>query len=436
MKTGSVIRKIGVRGLLLAVLTATAAGPAAAQIPAPAQERPIALVGGTLHTVSGGVIEGGTIVFDNGVITALGRDVEIRAGAERIDVTGRHIYPGLIDAYSMMGISEIGAFAQTVDVRELGDINPNARAAVAFNPESRHIGVARSNGVLVTVSSPGGGLIAGQASTMMLDGWTWEEMTLDPSVGLVVQWPWTRDESRYLDGIRQLREAFADARAYRTAVRAGEGLHDFDSRWDAMIPVLDGELPVIVAADEVRQIQDAVAWAEEEGVRLIIRGGRDAGYIAEQLAERRVPVIVTPVIAAPGRAWEPYDASYALPATLYRAGVPFAISGESSPAYANRLPYEAGAATAFGLPADEALKAVTLYPAQILGLDDRIGSLEVGKDATLFITTGDPLEYASVVEQAFIEGRKIDMMDAQRSFFEKYREKVRRTSARSGTTDD
>ena len=410
MRTGSVIRKIGARGLLLAVLTATAAGPAAAQIPAPAQERPIALVGGTLHTVSGGVIEGGTIVFDNGVITALGRDVEIPAGAERIDVTGRHIYPGLIDAYSMMGISEIGAFAQTVDVRELGDINPNARAAVAFNPESRHIGVARSNGVLVTVSSPGGGLIAGQASMMMLDGWTWEEMTLDPSVGLVVQWPWTRDESRYLDGIRQLREAFADARAYRTAVRAGEGLHDFDSRWDAMIPVLDGELPVIVAADEVRQIQDAVTWAEEEGVRLIIRGGRDAGYIAEQLAERRIPVIVTPVIAAPGRAWEPYDATYALPATLY--------------------------ATAFGLPADAALKAVTLSPAQILGLGGRVGSLEVGKDATLFITTGDPLEYASVVEQAFIEGRKIDMMDAQRSFFEKYREKVRRTSARSGTTDD
>jgi imidazolonepropionase-like amidohydrolase len=182
---------------------------------------------------------------------------------------------------------------------------------------------------------------------------------------------------------------------------------------------------VVVSANDVRQIQDAITWAEEEGVRVILLGGRDAGYVADHLAERDIPVIVTTVLSSPNRAWEPYDAEYSLPARLHRAGVRFAIAGGNSAAYANRLPYEAGAAIAFGLPADEALRAVTLHPARILGLDQRIGSLDVGRDATLLVASGNPLEYATTIEQAYIQGRRLDLADANRQLFERYTERLR-----------
>jgi imidazolonepropionase-like amidohydrolase len=182
---------------------------------------------------------------------------------------------------------------------------------------------------------------------------------------------------------------------------------------------------VIINASELRQIQDAVSWAEAERLRMVLLGGRDAAYVAPLLARRQIPVLITSVLTSPGRAWEAYDNAYSLPAALHAAGVRFGITGGASAAYAYRLPYEAGAAIAFGLPADEALRAVTLNPAEFLGFSHRVGSLEVGKDATLLITTGSPLEYSTIVEQAFIEGRRIDMADAQRRFFEKYSEKVR-----------
>ena len=422
--------------LLAAALALLVAPALQAQVPAPPQEGPIALVGGTIHPVSGPAIAGGTLVFDGGVITALGPNVEVPAGAERIDVTGLHVYPGLIDAYSSMGLYEIGAVDVTVDLNELGDVNPNVRAEVAVNPESRHIGTTRSNGVLVTVTTPSGGLVSGLSAAMVLDGWTWEQMTLKAPAALNVNWPSPGNEDGYEQQLGQLRDVFARARAYRTARRAAAGddgpHHPSDSRWEAMLPVLDGDIPVVVGADELRQIQDAVAWAEAEGVRLVLRGGADAGYVADHLAQRQVPVLLTAVMSAPSRSWEPYDGAYALPARLHEAGVRFAITGGSSAPYANRLPYEAGVAVAFGLPEEEALKAVTLYPAEFLGIDDRVGSLEPGKDATLIIATGNPLDYPTTIERAFIQGRDIDLMDIHRQFFEKYMEKVRQAGGSSG----
>lgn len=419
-------RSAAAAGLLVALIALP--GALRAQVPAPPQTEPIALTGGTLHTVSDGVIQNGTIVFEDGVITAIGAGVAVPAGARRIDLAGRHVYPGLIDGYSQMGRYEIGAVDMTLDINEIGRFNPNVRAHVAFNPESRHIGVARSNGVLVAISTPGGGVVSGLSAAMMLDGWTWEQMTLKPELGLLVNWPSPFQEEDYDRSIRELRDFFADARAYRTARQAAPERHGTDPRLDAMIPVLEGRTPVVVDADELRQIQDAVTWAGEEGLRLVLLGGRDAGYVADLLARRGVPVVLTTVLDAPDRAWEPYDARYSLPARLHRAGVDFAIAGSSSAPYANRLPYEAGAAIAYGLPPEEALRAVTLNPARFFGFDDRVGSLEVGKDATLLITTGDPLEYSTVVEQAFVQGRAIDMMDAHRQFFEKYSEKLRQSA--------
>lgn len=421
--------------MAMALLLGLALAPGLqAQIPAAPQDEPVALTGGTIHTVTDGVIENGTIVFEDGVITDIGTGVNVPAGAREVDVSGRHIYPGLVDPYNQMGLYEIGAVGVTVDINESDDINPNVRPQVAFNPESRHIGVTRSNGVLVSVSSPGGGLISGQSSAMMLDGWTWEDMVLKEGTGLLISWPsfgggWGQSDDDYEDELRQLRNVFDEARAYKRAQQAAEasqaGRHDKDSRWESMIPVLEGERPVVVGANDLRQIQDAITFAQEEEVELIILGGDDAPKVADRLVRHDIPVIVTSVLSSPGRSWEPYDGDYSLPAQLQEAGVEFAIGGTSSAPYGNRHPYEAGAAAAFGLTADEALRAVTLKPAEILGFDDRVGSLETGKDATLLITTGNPLEYSTRIDQAYIEGREIDMMDAHREFYEKYREKVR-----------
>lgn len=412
---------------------------AQAQIPAPVQTQAVALTGGTIHTITGGVIENGTIVFDNGIITAIGTEVEIPSNAMVKNITGRHVYPGLIDAWSQMGIFEISAVEMTLDINEVGPINPNIRVERAFHSASRHIGVARSAGITTSVTTPGGGwgspLIAGQSAAMMMDGWTWEEMTLQAGLGMMVSWPNPGNARNYTRQLELLREAFADARAYVTAVRAHAAgaapRHDFDSRWHAMKPVLDGEMPVVVSANDMRQIQDAITWAQEEGVRLIILGGRDAHLVTEHLLAYDVPVLITTVQNSPSRWWEPYNAWYELPAQLHRAGVQFAIAGSNNAANANRLPFEAGTAAAFGLPADEALKSLTLYPAQIFGLDDRIGSLEVGKHADLLITTGNPIEYSTRVEQVYVSGRKSDMRDFQRQMYERYSEKIRQRQGRA-----
>jgi len=403
-----------------------------AQIPAPKQSEPIALVGGTIHTLAGDVIENGTLLFEEGKITAIGTNVNVPSGARTKDVSGKHIYPGLIDSYNQMGIYEIGAVGMTVDVNEQGSINPNILPERAFHPESRHIGIARSAGVLTSVTSPGGGIISGQSSAMKMDGWAWDEMTLKSGTGLIVNWP-NPGSDNYEDNLRRVKDAFADAKAYRTAreaMNAGEAQrHDLDTRWEAMIPVLNGDVPVVVNASEVRQIQDAITWSEEEGVRLIILGGADSHLVTEHLKTKQIPVIITSVLTSSNRDWESYDARYSLPSKLHEAGVQFAIAGGSSAPYAHRLPYEAGAAAAFGLDADIALRALTTYPATILGLDDRIGTLEVGKDATLLITTGNPIEYSTQIDQVYVEGRESDMMDMHRQLYQKYREKVDQRNA-------
>lgn len=422
-----------IAALFAGMMSFGAATEALAQTPAPVQSAPVALTGGTIHTMAGETIEGGTILFEDGVITAIGTNVQIPSGAEVEDVSGKHIYPGLIDAWSNMGIFEIGAVDMTVDVNEQGPVNPNVMVERAFNPESRHIGIARSAGILTSVTTPGGGIVSGQSAAMKMDGWAWDEMTLKSGVGMVINWPGSGNQNRYAEQIRELRSVFADARAYmkaREAMQNGDAQHhDFDSRWEAMIPVFEGDRPVVVNANQVRQIQDAITWAEEEEVRIIILGGVDAHLIADHLVEKDVPVILTTVLTSPFRNWEAYDHIYSLPARLHEAGVTFAIAGGNGAANANRLPYEAGAAVAYGLPVDVALRSVMTTPAEILGLNDRIGTLEAGKDATLMITTGNPIEYSTQVEQVYVQGRKSDMMDMHRQFYEKYREKVDQRSA-------
>ena len=432
-------RAIGMAMLCLATLLPLSSASAQVRMTVPPQSQAVALQGATIHTVTNGVIENGTILFDNGLITAVGTDIEIPAGARVVDVSGKHIYPGLIDAYTTVGISEIGAVGVSNDVNELGDFNPNVRADVAVNAESRHIGTTRSAGVLVAMSTPGGGLISGMSSALSLEGWSWEEMSMESAAALNVNWPNPNprrsrrfggfgpgpqeEPPSYEEQVQEVKSFFAEARAYRDAVAAGEEIRT-DSRYAAMIPALDGLIPVVVNADGAAQINDAITWAQEEGLRLVIRGGGDALHVADRLVANDIPVILTSTMSAPDRAYEGYDGAYSMPARLHEAGVKFAISGGSGSLYSNRLPWEAGVAVAFGLPEEEALKAVTINAAEFMGIDDRVGSLEPGKQATLLITTGTPLDMTSDIEQSYIQGREIDMMDIQKWFFEKYMKKV------------
>jgi imidazolonepropionase-like amidohydrolase len=228
----------------------------------------------------------------------------------------------------------------------------------------------------------------------------------------------------YEERVQELKRYFAEARAYRDAVAAGVPVRT-DARFMAMIPALNRDIPVVVSANSASQINDAITWAQQENLRLIIRGGDDAIHVADRLRAEKIPVILTSTMDAPNRAHEGYDAAYRRAADLHEAGVTIAISGGAGSLYTDRLPYEAGVAVAFGLPEEEAIKAVTITPAELLGLSDRLGSLEVGKQATLLITTGTPIDTKSEILQAYIQGRELDMNDIQKHFFEKYMTKVR-----------
>jgi imidazolonepropionase-like amidohydrolase len=322
-------------------------------------------------------------------------------------------------------------------------INPNVRAEVAVNPESELIPVARSGGVAVAATAPSGGIIAGTSAAMMMDGWTWEEMTLKAPLGLVVNWPsmtymrprfqrqrtqeeWMKQRD---SSLKLLRESFASALAYVKAKEAEGGkvvpYHKADLRWEAMTPILQKKTPVWVYADELAQLQAAISWAEQEGVNIVIVGGADSWRVVDQLKAKDVPVIITDVLNSPSRRFEDYDLVYSTAGKLRSAGVRFCIAGTKGPSFSRNLGYNAAAASAFGLPKEDALKAVTLWAAEILGIAERVGSLEKGKDATLIITDGDPLEFSTAVEQMYIQGKRVDMRDKHKQLYGKYQEKYR-----------
>ena len=414
--------------------------------PGAPQDHPIALVGGVIHPVSGPEIHDGLLLFDGGKIVAVGKDAALPANVERIELNGRHVYPGLIDAFTQIGLVEIPLVKSTADQNETGRINPNVKAHIAVNPDSEAIPIARSGGVLTALSIPGGGLVTGTSSLIQLDGWTTEEMTIKPVCGVHVRWPqmapvhtWWQEMSAQEQlqsrdkALVEIREALADARAYyqhRQVRKNGAGrLHDFDARWEAFVPVFERRVPLIVDADEIQQIQSAVALCEQENLKLIIAGGYDAPECAELLKKHQVPVIVGGVHRLPRRRDDPYDAPFTLPARLRDAGVPFCISSAERPSMVRNLAHHAGTAAAFGLSPEEAVKAISLSAAEILGVADRLGSLEPGKDATLIVVSGDPLEVPSQVEMAFIQGRKTPLGDRQKRLWEKYKEKYRRLAA-------
>jgi imidazolonepropionase-like amidohydrolase len=358
-----------------------------------------------------------------------------------MDVRGKHVYPGLFDAHTNLGLVEVAAVRATVDEREVGMINPNVEAIKAVNPDSELIPVARANGVLLAQTLPGGALLAGRSSIIQLDGWTWEDMALQTDVGMHLAWPrmspvqdWRSPAALKLQNEQRdkalefIEETFTTAAAYRTAREARGEEQPRDARWEAMLPVLRGELPLCVGADEVQQIQAAISFAERHKLRLIIHGGYDAELCAAQLKQYDVPVVIEGIYRLPQRRDDDYDAPFTLPERLRKAGIKFCIAGGGRHSIENtrNLPYHAATAIAFGLSPEDALRAITLAPAEIFGVAERVGSLEAGKDATLFVSDGDILETETQVQQAWIGGRAVDLTNRHKQLWRKYEEKYRR----------
>ena len=425
--------------LSITSLITTGAHAQSRQIPAPPQETPILIHGGTVHTVSGDTFENGHVLFADGKITSAGDAAPQRLpdGTRTVDAAGLHVYPGLIASNTEIGLTETAAVDVTNDQTELGRLKPEVRAVVAINPDSDLIPVTRANGILLGCVFPRGGLVAGRCSTIRFDGWTWEEMAIDPEAGLVINWPRTEpvsawwmkeseeDQRRNIaDDLENVERFFDEAEAYVKA-RENNTTLDTDLRFEAMREALTGSKPMFVNAASSGQIESAVAWAARRGYKIVIVGGHEADQVTSLLKEHDVPVIITGLHRTPGRRHYSPSQPFELPAKLHEAGVRFCIASGEEAAHERNLNHHAATAAAHGLPREEAIKTVTIRAAEILGIDDAYGSLEPGKSATLIITTGDPLEIATDTLIAFIDGREIDLGSRHKALYEKYREKYR-----------
>ena len=416
------------------------------QIPGTEQKRPILLRGGTLHTVTGDVLEEYDLLFAEGKIITIDEQIQPSPETDVLDIYGKHVIPGFIAGYTRIGLTEISAVKQTNDHSEIGEINPNVRANVAYNPDSDLIPVTRSNGVLTVNSAPTSGRIAGQSSVMYMDGWTWEDATLKHPSALNLNWPSMRFNFRkdakkkekeqregYNKAIREMDLLVRDVRAYyhrkNAKERKAEHKQKSDLRLESMIPFIVFKEPIHVKANNVRQIEAAAKWSTKHDLNIVIVGGADAWRIPEVLVEKNIPVILLGVQNTPRRRFEPIHTPYKVPAMLQKAGVHFCISldpGYPMDGHVRTLPDEAMRAASWGLTKDQALRAITLSAAEILGVDEKIGSLSLGKDATFFISDNEPLTQSNHPFKAYIQGREIDLSDRQKNLWNKYKEKYRR----------
>jgi imidazolonepropionase-like amidohydrolase len=410
-----------------------------------------AIVGAKIFTVSGAVIENGTVVIQNGKITAVGPGAVVPAGAERIEGRGLSVYPGMIDSSTALGLAEIGqGLNASVDIAEIAANNANAKAITAVNPHSSHVNVTRVNGITAVMSAPTGGMIAGQGTVINLNGSTQGEMSVEPAAALMINFPrvaqgggfgggfggfgggqqidFTEAMKRRDTQVEELKKVFTAALIHARAMEAYAKdktlpLVATNLSLEAMIPYARGEKPVAFTAERERDIKAVIKFASEMKLKAILIGGQEAWKVAGDLKKNNIPVIFTHIYSLPVRDDDPYDYLFEGPAKLQAAGVKFAISTGDQGAEARDLPYQAGIAGAHGLPREEALKAVTLYPAQILGVADRMGSIEVGKMGNVVVTDGDLLDPRTNVKQLFINGRLIPLTSRHTELFESFKDR-------------
>jgi imidazolonepropionase-like amidohydrolase len=418
----------------------------------------ILLTGATVHTVSGPTLAPGQVLIKDGRIEAVEKNIQTKAD-KVVNLDGQHLYPGLIAASTTLGLVEINAIRATRDASEVGEYTPDVEAWAAVNPDSELIPVARANGITHFLPVPSGSIVAGQSGLMVVDGWTMEDMTVRKPVALHVFWPGMelnttpkeefKDRSKWKsledqakerrEKIKALEDFFEEARAYAKARDAGgkNGLpaNNVIPAWEAMLPYVRGARPVMVHADDERQIRYAVQWAATNSIKIILAGARDAWKVAGLLATNRIPVIFErfynqegDLSSTPARDTYRYDVYFTAPERLRETGLKVILSaglGGDAAATVRNLPYIAAQAVAFGLPEDEALKGITLYPAEILGVSDRLGSIEAGKEATFFAADGNILDIRSNVKRMWIGGKEVSLESRHTRLYEKYKARPR-----------
>ncbi|MBZ5604130.1 MAG: amidohydrolase family protein [Acidobacteriia bacterium] len=407
-----------------------------------------------VYPVTAVKMENVSVLIQDGKIAEIGAKIVAPKGIKIVEGKGLRVYPGMIDSGTTLGLSEISAERVTVDTGELGEFMPQLRALIAVNPESEHFPVVRANGITSTVTYPatggrgggGGGsqqIIAGQAALIHMAGWTWEDMEINRSAALTIQFPSTAggrgnfaadfpeefggpqqsyaDRKRAYDqAIQRLNDFFDAARQYQKERSNNAPGFKKDLKMEAMIPVLDRKVPVAVTAQRERQIRDAMAFADKQHIRIILLQPRELLKVAADLKAKNIPVILGRTEALPENEDAAYDQAESLPGLVFKSGVKFAFATFNNE-FSRNLPYNAARAVAYGLPADEALKAVTINAAEIWGASDKVGSIEKGKWADLMITNGDPLETPTEIKHVYIKGVDIDLTNKQTRLYEKYR---------------
>ena len=425
----------------MALFIATAAGAQAPQV------NSYVIRNATVVPVVGQRMTGATVVIQNGKIAAVGANAAAPAGVTVIDGTGLFVYPGLINAGTQLGLTEIGGVPGPVDTRELGDFNPQDVSMTAVNANSEHIGVTRANGITMAFTAAGGSVVSGLGALINLAGYTNWEMVGKERAALMLSWPSAGGggggrggrggrgggaggpadaasrRAEYERQVRQIYGWFADAKAYAD-VKAKLGAQPpvswrTNQKYEAMIPAVRGEMPIVVDASTVDQMRDAIKFADSTKTRIIIRGADEGWKYADTLAMKRIPVITGPVTGPPASDM-PYDLVYANPGVMQKAGVMLAFqSGGASSA--RDLPYEVGLAEAFGLDPEEALKSITINPAKMFGVDNEYGSIEVGKVANVIVTTGDPIDIRTSIKEIFVKGVRQKFDDRHTKWYEMYR---------------
>lgn len=443
-------RKIFSFALFALMVTAGFVGAPAVQ----AQQQVYAITNAKVFPISGPAIEGATVVIRGGKIAAVGKGVAVPSGAKVIDGKGLEVYPGMFNAITEIGLNEIGeGVPGSVDTQELGEYNPQLVAATAVNPASAHIPVVRAEGITEVISAPGvgggggfggggGTVITGQASLFNLAGWTMDEMQIKRSAAMVVNWPTlpggggggrgggaqaapaggAAGRQEYDRRVAEIAEWLDRARHYSMAMQANKGAVERDLKLEALVPVIKGDLPVFIIANQSNQIREAVAFCDKQKIKMILATGNAAGEVKDLLKEKNVPVVLRPTLTLLRGEDDPYDMNLTLAGQLSAAGIKIAF-GSFGNEFARRLSQWAGVSVAFGLSHDEAMKALTINPAEMFGVGKELGTIEVGKMANLIVTNGDPLELNTEVKYLFIKGQLTSTDNKHRQLYEEYRKR-------------
>lgn len=424
-----------VQHILVTALFLFSIGLQAQQTPATQQTETISITGVTAHIGNGNVVENATIVFDKGVITEIGNNVSPKGTI--INATGKHVYPGFIAVNSTLGLGEVDAVRASMDVNELGNISPNIRSLIAYNAESKIVESMRPNGVLLGQIVPRGGRLSGTSSVVQFDAWNWEDAAVKIDDALHMNWPngfsrgrWWLGEPRgfqpnksYADDIDTFRDFFVQAQTYAKTKPAEVNL-----AFEAVQGLFDGSKKLFISAESEKEIIDAVTFAEEMSIsKVVLVGGYHAYKITDFLKEHNIAVVVGRTQSTPNFEDDDYDLPYKLPKLLNDAGLLVTLNPEGRMERMNtrNLPFYAGQVVGHGMDKEDALKMITSNAAKILGIDDKFGTLEVGKSATLFIAEGDALDMrGNILSHAFIDGRKLSLESHHTTLYNRYSKKL------------